>query len=299
MTIRKFIPLWGSRTFRSPADLRERGRIAAECDHSGHAPQGSVVGRYLGEPRDVGTMVLEIVLEPEREGARRPRDAAADLLDRKERDVGDLGRVGPRARPQRPEIDVDEFVLLPAVVEFCAVTREKSERQVAGHAQLLVEPPPRRRDGALAGAWMSAAGIRPQPARVIFFRIALLQQDPPALVDHEDRERAVQEPGAVDGGLAARPGGAVALVDQDQFLVAHGLGACRRSFTRTALPCERGTSPGALSTTVQVTPTMALRWSRTSPAIRPRNSSSDGAGVVSSTSIVIASIGPSRVSTIW
>ena len=41
---------------------------------------------------------------------------------------------------------------------------------------------------------------------------------------------------------------------------AHGLFPCRKSFTRTALPCERGISPGALSATSQVTPTIILTW---------------------------------------
>src|SRR4029453_11295205 len=104
------------------------------------------------------------------------------------------------------------------------------------------------------------------------------------------------------------PGSAVALVDQDQLLLGgprcspcptlgpnadlprHGFVACRKSFTRTALPCERGTSPGALSTTSQVTPTMFLRWARTSLAIFATNGSSRGAGGGSPTSILMASI---------
>src|SRR6185295_12127110 len=97
---------------------------------------------------------------------------------------------------------------------------------------------------------------------MIFFRMPPLQQNTAAVVDDEDRERAVQQAGAVHLGLAGRAGGAVGLVDQDQLLLgragAHGFFACRRSFTRTALPCERGTSPGALSATSQVTPTIDL-----------------------------------------
>ena len=42
----------------------------------------------------------------------------------------------------------------------------------------------------------------------------------------------------------------------------------RWSFTRTALPCERGTSPGALTTTLQVTPISDLMWCVTSSALR-------------------------------
>src|SRR5712691_83227 len=204
-------------------------------------------------------MILEIMPEPEREGIRLPLDPAADLLDREQLDVRNLRRVGPRRGLERPEIDVNEFVLVHAVVELGPVAREEAKRQIAGDAEFLVEPPARRRDGSLARARMPAAGIRPQSARVIFFRIALLQENPTAVVDDEDRESAMQQARAVNGGLAAGAGGAVALVDQDQLLVDHGLVACRRSFTRTALPCERGTSPGALSTTSQVTPTIALR----------------------------------------
>src|SRR5262245_18941951 len=116
----------------------------------------------------------------------------------------------------------------------------------------------------------------------------------------------MQQAGAMDRGLAARAGGAVAFIDQDQLLLgrpaSHGLRS-RRSLTRTALPWERGTSPGAFSTTSQVTPTIDLMWLRTSLAILATDGSSGGArvarGVASSTSSVMASIGPSRVSTIW
>src|SRR5262249_54061080 len=115
------------------------------------------------------------------------------------------------------------------------------------------------------------------------------------------RKRAMQEPGAMNRGFARRANGAVALVDQDQLLVGrvahHGLFACRKSFTRTALPCQPGTSPGALCTPLQGPPTIALMSWLQSTAIVAANGASGGAGVASSTSIVIASIGPSRVST--
>src|SRR5262249_30564999 len=160
-----------------------------------------------------------------------------------------------------------------------------------------------RGGGGCAGGRMAATEIRPQPAGVIFVWAAPLDHDAPARVHHEDRKRAMQEPGAMNRGFARRPDGAVALVDQDQLLVGrvahHGLFARRTSFTRTALPCERGTSPGALSTTSQVTPPLALMCWRTSAAIFAADGASGGAGAASSTSIVIASIGPSRVSTSW
>ena len=50
----------------------------------------------------------------------------------------------------------------------------------------------------------------------------------------------------------------------EKWDVGHGLFACRKSLMRTALPWERGISPGDLSTTSQVTPTIALTWWRTS-----------------------------------
>ena len=175
------------------------------------------------------------------------------------RDVGNLGRVGLRLGLESSEIDVDELVFVHAVAELGLVAGEKAERQLARHPQLFSEPAARRDQGAFARARMAAAGVRPQPARVIFFRTALLQHDPSLVVHHEDRERAVQQAAAVNGGLAAGAGGAVVLVDQDELLFCdHGLFACRKSLTRTALPCERGTSPGALSTTSQVTPTIDL-----------------------------------------
>jgi hypothetical protein len=56
---------------------------------------------------------------------------------------------------------------------------------------------------------------------VILARVALLQQEPPALVHHEDRERAVQLPRPMDRVLAGRADGAVALVDQDELFINH------------------------------------------------------------------------------
>src|SRR5262249_30040527 len=154
---------------------------------------------------------------------------------------------------------------------------------------------------------------RPQSARMVLLPAALLQHEAAALVHQEDREGPVQQAGAMHRGLALRSGRTVAFVDQDQRLVgvgagldarpdaglgaAHGL-TWRMSLTRTALPWERGTSPGALSTTSQVMPTIDLMWLRTSVASFATNGSSDGAGEASSTSRMTASIGPSRVSTI-
>src|SRR5262249_4754873 len=293
---------------RKPPAMGEpaRMRVALGCQQRDGGHESShrrETGCLFGEPRDLGAMVANIVLEPEREGVRVARDAAADVVARQVRDVGDLGGVGPGRALEPPEIDVDEFVLVHAVAERGLVAREKAERQRARHAELLAEPPARRRDRAFAVARMAATGIRPQSARVIFVRAAPLDHDAPARVHDEDRKRAVQEPGAMNRGFARRAGGAVALVDQDQLLLGgvarHGLFACRRSFTRTALPCERGTSPGALSMTSQLTPTIALMCSRTSAAILAANGASRGAGVASSTSMVMASIGPSRVSTSW
>src|SRR5436305_1904585 len=77
----------------------------------------------------------------------------------------------------------------------------------------------RRRNGPLPRARMPAAGVRPQPARMVFARIALLQQDAAAIIEHEDRERAMQAALAMDRLLGGGAERAVALVDQDQGLV--------------------------------------------------------------------------------
>src|SRR5215470_1977835 len=68
---------------------------------------------------------------------------------------------------------------------------------------------------------MAAAGIRPQPARMILLAAALLQQEPPALIDQKDREGAMKEPLAVDRVLAGGADRAIALVDQDQLFIGH------------------------------------------------------------------------------
>src|ERR1700751_2261121 len=107
------------------------------------------------------------------------------------------------------------------MVEVGVVAGEKSECQGIVDPELFLESPPRRRACALAGPRMSAARIRPQPARMIFARAAPLQEDPPLLVDDEDRECAMQQPGAVDGVLAGGADRAVSFIDQDQRLVTH------------------------------------------------------------------------------
>src|SRR5262249_979967 len=268
-----------------------RMRVALGCQQRDGGHESShrrETGCLFGEPRDLGAMVANVVLEPEGEGVRVARDAPADIVERQVRDVCDLGGVGSGRGLEPPEIAVAEFVLVHAVVEGGLVTREKAERQRARHPELLAEPPEGRRGGAFAGTRMAATGIRPQSARVIFVRTALLDHDAPARVHDEDRKRAMQKPGAMHRGFARRAGGAVALGGQIRLLLGRvggqGLFACRKSFTRTALPCERGTSPGALSTTSQVTPTIALMCWRTSAAILAANGASSGAGLASSTS---------------
>src|SRR5260370_7770252 len=74
---------------------------------------------------------------------------------------------------------------------------------------------------------MAATGIRPQSARVIFVRAALLDHDAPARVDHEDRKRAMQEPGAMNRGFARRAAAAVAFAARDQLLLG---GLARHAF---------------------------------------------------------------------
>src|SRR6516162_7433191 len=69
----------------------------------------------------------------------------------------------------------------------------------------------------------------------------------------------------------------------------------RWSLTRTALPWERGTSPGDLTSTRQVTPINDLIWLDTSSALRPRSPSAIPASGASSTSTIMASSAPSRV----
>src|SRR4051794_38198124 len=243
---------------------RDQARRARCAVRSGSPAQGRgsrwrATGGPFREPCDLWAVVAKIVLEPERKRIRLALDAPADVVERPVRDVGHLGRIGLRLGLQLSEIDVDQLVFMHAVAELGLVAGEKAERQFARHAELFAEPAARREHCPLARARMAAAGIRPKPARVVLLRTALLQHDPPVLVHHEDRKGAMQKAFAVDGCLAPGAGGAVALIDQDELLFRHhGFFACRKSLTRTALPCERATSPGALRTTSQVTPTIDL-----------------------------------------
>src|SRR3979490_293527 len=58
---------------------------------------------------------------------------------------------------------------------------------------------------------------------MVFLRGALLQQNPSALVDDENRERAVERTRTMDSHFPARPDGAVGFVDQDQLFFGHQL----------------------------------------------------------------------------
>src|SRR5207248_2115798 len=122
---------------------------------------------------------------------------------------------------ETPEIDIHELVLLHSLVEIGAISGKEAKLERRLDAKLLMQATPCGRDRAFARTRMSAAGVRPQPAGVIFFWVALLQQDPPAPVDQEDRKGAMQEPRAVHGLLAGCPDGAISFVDQDQSLVCH------------------------------------------------------------------------------
>src|SRR3954464_7249023 len=104
------------------------------------------------------------------------------------------------------------------MVEAGLVAREKAERQRRRDTKFFAEPPARRRGRALARTRMAATGVRPQAAGVIFAAVALLQKNPAALIDDEDRERAVEEAGAMHVHLAAGADGTIALVDENQWL---------------------------------------------------------------------------------
>src|SRR5258708_369924 len=130
-------------------------------------------------------MLAKIMPEPERKLARLARDASADLGAREKRNFGDLGRVGLGRRRELAEIDVDEFVLVHAVVELGPVAREKAERQSLRYAELLVEPPACRGQRVLAWPRMAAARIRPLSAGMVFFVGALLQHETPLLIHQE------------------------------------------------------------------------------------------------------------------
>src|SRR5438552_451934 len=80
---------------------------------------------------------------------------------------------------------------------------------------------------------MAAAGIRPQPAGMVFLAATLLQQDAPLLVDDENRECPVQQPLLMNGNFARRPKRAVALIDENQGFIVEGA----KSFARAGARC--------------------------------------------------------------
>ena len=174
-------------------------------------------------------MVLEIVPEPIHEAVRLAHNAAGDLVRAGELDLGHFRRIGIGLRGQRPEIDIDEFVLLHAAVEIGTIAAVESERQRRGDAELLGQPPARRHQRGLAGARMPAAGIRQQPTGVIFLAAAPLQQDAALIVRNEDRECAMQPARAMHRRFSAGADGAIIFVDQDQSFFSHGLGIGRMS----------------------------------------------------------------------
>jgi hypothetical protein len=149
-----------------------------------------------------------------------PAGSAPECVARsQEFEAGDLGRIGLGLRLQAAEIHINELVLPQSMVELGPITGKKSKPERIAHAELLVETATGGRHGPLARTRMPAARIRPQPARMVFARVSLLQQDAAAPVDQEDRERAMQQALLMDRQLGRGSRGPVAFIDQDQGLV--------------------------------------------------------------------------------
>ena len=117
--------------------------------------------RLLDQPSDIATVPAKIMLEPIGKSVRRSLHPLRDLLARHQSDFRNLSGIGPRVCRESPEIDIDEFVLVHAIVEINLVAREEAERKRARDTELLVEAPACRCDRSLAQLRVAAAGIRP------------------------------------------------------------------------------------------------------------------------------------------
>src|SRR5262245_6288028 len=108
---------------------------------------------------DLVTVIANVVPQPVGESLRALADAAPDLVERHELDVGHLRRIRPHVAGELAEKHIDILVLMHAVIELGTIAAEKSERQRAGDAELLAEPSAGAHNRALARARMAAAGV--------------------------------------------------------------------------------------------------------------------------------------------
>src|SRR5690348_14001793 len=84
-------------------------------------------------------------------------------------------------------------MLLADTVELGLILELEKEMQRTGEPQLLVQPPVDGRFHGLGPPRVAAATVRPVMRPQPFHRRATLQQQLPAVVENEQRERAVQD----------------------------------------------------------------------------------------------------------
>lgn len=113
-----------------------------------------------------------------------------------------------------------------AIGQCCAVLGPEGIPQRGDRPQFLAEPAAGGLQRRLARPRMSAAGIRPEPGRMVFEPAAALQQQPSLSVDEEDGKCPMAEALPVDPGLTGLADRAIAGINKNQ-LFAHGFSRVR------------------------------------------------------------------------
>src|SRR5262249_15324015 len=153
--------------------------------------------------------------EPRRVALRVRLDAGKHLADISPTGRGNLRRIGPWMRVGAAGEHVVELVLDEARSYVGAVEEREGEVERAVQPELLPQTAVRRVRRPLARPRMTATGVRPQAAGVVFLERALLQQHlRPGRVEDEDRDGAVQP--AVGVHVRLRGGSDLAIVFVDE-----------------------------------------------------------------------------------
>ena len=130
----------------------------------------------------------------------------------------DLARVRGRDAVECADEYMVVFVLDQATADIRTIHERERRLERTVEAHLLEEPALRGRSGRLTGSRMAAARVRPETAAVVFRERTTLQQRTALRVEHEDRERSMQQTHDVRILLFAHADRDILAVNEDHVL---------------------------------------------------------------------------------
>src|SRR5262245_5839 len=173
-----------------------RGRVSSLGGYGAWpTPPVSADGREVAF--EVASQLLPFHLEPRCELLAVLRELTVERIRRDPAPCRHLGFVRMRVVVRAADEDRAQLVFRALVPEMRDVLELVDERQRALERELLLESPRDRIIHPFAGAWMAAAAVRPERWPQALARVALLNQQLAAPVEHEERKRAVQKTRAV------------------------------------------------------------------------------------------------------